>query len=127
MTKYKNNDSNNDNNNNNNNNSNSGKNHGQIALILKWFPEVKTSKILLKLTVGIAQLQFHMAKVFCESISLKHNHVYIDIVIVIYIIDPQLSDTCRTNVGVDPWCSTMVGYGPSMAFVDGFGVDLNGE
>ena len=120
MTKYKNNDSNNDNNNNNNNNSNSGKNHGQIALILKWFPEVKTSKILLKLTVGIAQLQFHMAKVFCESISLKHNHVYIG-------IDPQLSDTWRINVGVDPWCSTMVGYGPSMAFVDGFGMDLNGE
>ena len=37
----------------------------------------------------------------------------------------KFPNTCTTSVGVEPACSTIVGYGPRTVLVDGFGTDLH--
>ena len=60
------------------------------------------------------------------SIHLTYCHKFHHFLSHVIRKNGENSGTWTTMVGVEPSCSTMVGYGPRIVFVEGFGADLSG-
>ena len=71
---------------------------------------------------GINTLSIHYT--FCHGVIINEFHQSLHLLSFVFRKNGENSGTWTTMVGVEPSCSTMVGYGPRIVFVEGFGAVL---